>query len=906
MFVVNTQTPGGERIRIGALSESTPTAPPPPPPPKLPRAPTRRSPAPRSSTRPADTVRTVKTGTRLSLKRPEGDADINDEFERIVVWDSGRLFSALMVFGMMLVCKFYTRGAVRSGVTEGLTEAAVVRQRRNLRETPGRQQREERQANTPPVRLADMHKVFGRDVRLAIRQILRALVPEAVIRDDGRVVDPYRPVAAVQAFLAEDETRDFIDGVGAFFDAIPPQDGRPGLAAIGVLPHWPELLTDAAKKITGAFENNLAHPFTGRVEDVLNTITRDKAQVQYAVHVGLGTKRPPKNRPLLSVAVLTLMEDILRSMDWGGRLMRVTARKQFTEALFRVEQEILQDDPRAVAVIEAMMEAVFEDAARDRAAGAAGGAAGGARGRPAGGAAAGAAPAARGRAPDAAAGADLAAAYPDAADVPARMQPVWKQVKRDLEMTTGILDAPVLSAEKIKSDRIFSSLDTHVMMLQRMVDHDVAVDGREHQREVLRQLAVFSGRLDDPQDLDRMYPHLVEDAVMDTKASKFTIAPIGQDDGEMHMYGAPLGRIGLFMILRHLGRLPDAIDPRADFETQGRQFTTRIAAQEMARWISPVREGQQPASPSLVVGAYCEVNPVTACFNKVPPAGLDAAGQRELRRNDAASNHSASYKRWLKREAMQSTLTPQDLWLDGNIMQPHPNALEREHFLSPRDFAANPEEAAHQRAMFDNLLYEMYEIDPGIHNTVTTVRLRDGLVHSMTLKQYYYHAKIDERIRKMTGWLRRDENVVAFRAARGTLTFKTTSAAEHDMLLRVFVEHIATIRYVAELDAPVFQPLGFDSVDSATIPAPERSLVLALVRSPGIGCGIRSVSGEPVKTSTSTFIPRRPSASTGPSFSPSAEASRQCVSTATASLAAATSSASGPSPSANGPRNALR
>ena len=98
----------------------------------------------------------------------------------------------------------------------------------------------------------------------------------------------------------------------------------------------------------------------------------------------------------------------------------------------------------------------------------------------------------------------------------------------------------------------------------------------------------------------------------------------------------------------------------------------------MARWISPIREGQQqPANPSLVVGAYCEVNPVTTSFIKVPPAALDAADQRELRRNAAAPNQSASYKRWLERQAMQSTLTPEQLWLDGVIIQPHPNALER-------------------------------------------------------------------------------------------------------------------------------------------------------------------------------------------------------------------------------------
>ncbi|MCH9717685.1 MAG: hypothetical protein K0U52_11470 [Gammaproteobacteria bacterium] len=394
------------------------------------------------------------------------------------------------------------------------------------------------------------------------------------------------------------------------------------------------------------------------------------------------------------------------------------------------------------------------------------------------------------------------------------MQRVWKHAKHDLEITTGIIDAPVLSADQIKSSRIFSSLDTHVLMLQRMVDHDATVDRRAHQREELRQQAADGG---DPQALNRRYPELVEDVVKDTKASKFTIAPIGQDEGEMHMYGAPLDREGLLRILRFLGKLPREIDRGADHHTQLRQFTTRIAAREMARWISPIREGQQqPANPSLVVGAYCEVNPVTTSFIKVPPAALDAANQRELRRNAAAPNQSASYKRWLERQAMQSTLTPEQLWLDGVIIQPHPNALEREHFLSPRDFEANPEEAARQRTMFDHLLYEPFVIDPGIRNPVTTVRLRDGLVHSMTLEQYYCHAKIDERIRKMTGWLRRDEDVVAFRAARGVLTFKTTSAAEHDSLLRVFVEHITTIRYVAELDAPVVQPLGFDSVGSAT------------------------------------------------------------------------------------------
>jgi hypothetical protein len=128
-----------------------------------------------------------------------------------------------MVFGMMLVCKFYSRGAVRSGVTEGLTEAAAVRERNNLRETGARRQREERQANIPPVRLADMGKVFGRDVLLAIRQILRALVPEDVIPPNGHVVEPYRPVAAVQGFLAEDETQAFIAGVQPFFDPIPPK-----------------------------------------------------------------------------------------------------------------------------------------------------------------------------------------------------------------------------------------------------------------------------------------------------------------------------------------------------------------------------------------------------------------------------------------------------------------------------------------------------------------------------------------------------------------------------------------------------------------------------------------------------------------------------------------------------------
>jgi hypothetical protein len=66
----------------------------------------------------------------------------------------------------------------------------------------------------------------------------------------------------------------------------------------------------------------------------------------------------------------------------------------------------------------------------------------------------------------------------------------------------------------------------------------------------------------------------------------------------------------------------------------------------------------------------------------------------------------------------------------------------------------------------------------------------------MTSQQYYCHAKIDERIRKMTGWLRGDEAVVAFRDARGLLSFKTSAEEEHDQLLAVFVQHITTIRYV--------------------------------------------------------------------------------------------------------------
>ena len=128
------------------------------------------------------------------------------------------------------------------------------------------------------------------------------------------------------------------------------------------------------------------------------------------------------------------------------------------------------------------------------------------------------------------------------------------------------------------------------------------------------------------------------------------------------MYHAPLCRKGLLLILGAMGKLPDAVDANANFETQYRQFTTRIAAEEMAKWISPLRDGQpQRDNPSLVIAAYCEVNPVTVCFEKVPPAALNADNQRLLHRD--AYRHAASYQRWLERKAMQSTLTAEDLWL---------------------------------------------------------------------------------------------------------------------------------------------------------------------------------------------------------------------------------------------------
>jgi hypothetical protein len=129
------------------------------------------------------------------------------------------------------------------------------------------------------------------------------------------------------------------------------------------------------------------------------------------------------------------------------------------------------------------------------------------------------------------------------------------------------------------------------------------------------------------------------------------------------MYHAPLCRRGLLLILGAMGKLPDAVDANANSDRQYKQFTTRIAAEEMAKWISPLRDGQpQRHNPSLVIAAYCEVNPVTVCFEKVPPAALDADNQRRFRAQDA-SRHAASYQRWLERKAMQSTLTAEDLWL---------------------------------------------------------------------------------------------------------------------------------------------------------------------------------------------------------------------------------------------------
>jgi hypothetical protein len=509
-----------------------------------------RSLAARSSpVRPSSTVRTVKTGTRLSLKRPENANDGHLlEFERVVVWDSCRLFSALMVFGMMLVCKFYTRGAELSGVCEGLdillaNNRDAREEGGRLRNNPARQQLGARLEETPRLRWADEFVEFNLDVKRAIRQILRALVPDSVIPAGARVVGANRPVAAVEGFLAEPANAAFIAGVQDFFDAIPAHDGRPGLPAVGVLPHWWLLLNHAAAKITTAFENNLAHPFTGRVEDALNTITRDKAAVQYAIHVGLGTKDKPRGRvPLLSVPALRLMEEVLTSMDWGGRLMRVTARKEFTEALLQ-DAAMQQDEPRAAAVVEAMVEAVFQDVARARGGGA--GRAAGRRavgrpaaGRPAAGRAGAAGAAARGPAAGvgaagAAAADAVGAVYPDAEGVPADMQPVWKAKKAALAASvTGIVDALPLSADVIKSSRIFSSLDTQVMLLQRLVVHNTSVDGREAERELrLRQVAAVPAWEGGPRDLNQLYPHLVRDGVRDTKVSTFTIGPIGGDDG---------------------------------------------------------------------------------------------------------------------------------------------------------------------------------------------------------------------------------------------------------------------------------------------------------------------------------------------------------------------------------------
>ena len=113
------------------------------------------------------------------------------------------------------------------------------------------------------------------------------------------------------------------------------------------------------------------------------------------------------------------------------------------------------------------------------------------------------------------------------------MQPVWKAKKAALAASvTGIVDALPLSADVIKTSRIFSSLDTQVMLLQRLVVHNTSVDGREAERELrLRQVAAVPGWAGGPRDLDQLYPHLVRDGVRDTKVSTFTIGPIGGDDG---------------------------------------------------------------------------------------------------------------------------------------------------------------------------------------------------------------------------------------------------------------------------------------------------------------------------------------------------------------------------------------
>ena len=107
-----------------------------------------------------------------------------------------------------------------------------------------------------------------------------------------------------------------------------------GERACGPVPHVARLTHLASEEMSRAMENNVVHPFAGRVREFLYTFSRDKLDVAMGLYLIFGVGAVSRGI-VIDVEMLLGMREVAASMDFLGQVERLDTRIQLTKAVLR-------------------------------------------------------------------------------------------------------------------------------------------------------------------------------------------------------------------------------------------------------------------------------------------------------------------------------------------------------------------------------------------------------------------------------------------------------------------------------------------------------------------------------------------------------------------------------------------